>query len=164
MIKMLISTGLMLLLMAGVPVPAYGMNLVSNLHPILGEITTPDFTDKEISDFANAYRSIQSIKQDAEAEMVEAVEAEGLSVEQFNAIVDNQIDNETGELSNTSEAETAQFESAVDSIIAIRQNAELDMESAIQNEGISVERFNQIIDQASQDDALKQQISDQLSQ
>jgi hypothetical protein len=161
MVRMLISAGLMVLLMVGMPFPAYGIGFAPGLHPILGQTTTVDFTDAEISDFASAYRSIQGIKQDAEAEMVKAVEAEGLSIEQFNSIVDNQID-DTGALTNTSEAETTQFEAAVDAIIAIRQSAELDMESAIEKEGISVERFNQIIDQASQDDALKQQISDQL--
>ena len=34
------------------------------------------------------------------------------------------------------------------------------MESAIEKEGISLERFNQMIDQANQDNALKQQISE----
>ena len=37
------------------------------------------------------------------------------------------------------------------------------MQSAIENEGISVDRFNQIINQAAQDDALKQQISEELA-
>jgi hypothetical protein len=163
MVRMLISASLMVLLMVGIPLPAFGMGLAPNLHPMLGQTATTDFTDQEISDFATAYRSIQNIKQDAEADMVKAVEAEGLSVEQFNSIVDNQLDSETGTLSNASEEDTAKFESAVDSIIAIRQSAEIEMEAAIANEGISVERFNQIIDQAAQDDALKQQISDQFT-
>jgi len=162
MVRMLISASLMVLLMVGVPLPAFGMSLTPHLHPILGQTATTDFTDQEISDFASAYRSIQNIKQDAEAEMVKAVEAEGLSVEQFNAIVDNQLDSETGALTDTSEENTTKFESAVDSIIAIRQSAEMEMEAAIAHEGISVERFNQIIDQAAQDEALKQQISDQF--
>lgn len=164
MVRMLISASLMVLLMVGIPFPAYSMGLSPNFHPILSQAMTPDFTDREINDFANAYRSIQTIKQDAEADMVEAVEAEGLSVEQFNTIVDNQLDTEGATLTETSKEEEAQFEAAVDSIIAIRQSAELEMQSAIENEGISVEKFNQIIDQASQDEALKQQISNQLTQ
>ena len=163
MVRMLISAGLMVLLMVGLPLPAHSMVLSPDLQPILGQTATPDFADQEINNFANAYRSIQTIKQDAEAEMVEAVEAEGLSIEKFNTIVDNQVDSETGALTGTSEEETAQFEAAVDSIIAIRQTAELEMQSAIENEGISVDRFNQIINQAAQDDALKQQISEELA-
>lgn len=161
MVRMLMSIGLMVLLMVGMPFPAYSLDLSPRMQPILGQ-TTPDFTDQEVKDFANAYRSIQTIKQDAEAEMIKAVEAEGLSVEQFNSIVDDQLDSTTGTLSGASEEQTTQFEAAVDSIIAIRQSAELDMESAIEKEGISLERFNQMIDQANQDDALKQQISEQL--
>jgi len=87
MVRMLMSIGLMVLLMVGMPFPAYSLDLSPRMQPILGQ-TTPDFTDQEVKDFANAYRSIQTIKQDAEAEMIKAVEAEGLSVEQFNSIVE----------------------------------------------------------------------------
>lgn len=163
MVRMLISAGLMVLLMVGLPLPAHSMVLSPDLQPILGQTASADFSDQEINDFANAYRSIQTIKQGAEAEMVEAVEAEGLSIEKFNTLVDNQVDGETGVLTDTSEEETAQFEAAVDSIIAIRQTAEIEMQSAIENEGISVDRFNQIISRAAQDDALKQQISEELA-
>ena len=163
MVKTLISAGLMVLLMVGSPLPAYGMGLLSaSPQPIVAQAAAPDLTDEEISNFADAYRSIQTIKQDAEADMVDAVESEGLSIEQFNALVDNQI-NEEGALTGVSEEESTQFEAAIDSIIAIRQTAELEMQSAIENQGISVDRFNQIINQASQDETLKQQISEQLA-
>jgi hypothetical protein len=154
----------MALLMVGLPVPAYGMSLPTQLSPILAQTDTLALSDEDISNFADAYRSIQTIKQDAEVEMVEAVEAEGLTVEQFNTIVDSQLNADAGTAAGVSDEENSQFEAAVASIISIRQNAELEMQSAIENQGISVDKFNQIIDQASQDNDLRQQISDELNQ
>lgn len=164
MIKILISAGLAILLMVGISTPAYGLGLPAHSQLVLAEVAEADFTSQEITNFANAYRSIRGIKQDAEAEMVEAVEAEGLSVEEFNTIVDNQINADTGTFDNVTDEQTAQFEAAVESIIAIRQAAEVEMQSVIENEGISVDTFNQIIDQAAQDTDLQQQISERLNQ
>ena len=163
MLKYFISVALIALLMVGLPGPAYGTSLPTQFRPILAQTTSLDLSDEEISNFANAYRSIQTIKQDAEAKMVEAVEDEGLTVEQFNSIVDNQLSSETGTTAEVSDEENTQFEAAVESIIAIRQSAELEMQSVIENEGISVDTFNQIIDQASQNTELQQQISDELN-
>lgn len=163
MVKLLISASLVVLFLVGLPLPARSIGLPTQVSAVLAQAASLNLSQDEVSNFARAYRSIQSIKQDAEADMVEAVEAEGLSVEQFNTIVDHQLDSEIGTLEDASDQETAQFEAAVESIIAIRQTAELEMQSVIENEGISVEKFNQIIDQASQDEALKQQISNELN-
>jgi hypothetical protein len=161
MVRLFISTGLMMLLLVAMPLPTWALPITP--QPTLAQAAALDLTTEDISNFANAYRSIQAIKQDAEADMVAAVEAQGLTVEQFNTIVDNQLNGESGSPSPVAETETAQFEAAVESIITIRQEAEVDMQSAIADEGISVERFNQIIDQASQDTDLQQQISVELN-
>ncbi len=164
MVRFLISAGLMVLLMVGFPIPAHSTNLSAQFSPTLAQAAALDLSDTDISNFTNAYRSIQTIKQDAEAEMVEAVNAEGLTVEQFNAIIDSQLNTSSETATEISDEKSAQFEAAIESIIAIRQSAELEMQSVIENEGISVDQFNQIIDQASQDTALRQQISDELNQ
>jgi hypothetical protein len=131
--------------------------------PLLAQASPLDITAADITNFANAYEAIQTIKQDAENDMVAAVEAEGLTVEQFNTIAQTQLEAEDDVATDVSDEETAQFRTAVEEIIAIRQTAELEMQTAIEAEGLSVEDFNQILAQAEEDTDLQQQIRDELT-
>jgi hypothetical protein len=116
----------------------------------------------EVTNFARAYQSIQGIREEAEADMVKAVESEGLTVERFNAIADSQTAEAADSSSLATQTEERQFAAAIEDIITIRQTAETVMESAIEDTGLSVERFNQILEQSTQDKSLSQRIGDQI--
>ncbi|NJL46386.1 MAG: DUF4168 domain-containing protein [Leptolyngbyaceae cyanobacterium SM2_5_2] len=93
--------------------------------------------------------------------MVKAVESEGLTVEQFNTIADSQTAATDGQTVST-EAEERQFASAIETIIAIRQAAESQMADVIEGSGLSLDRFNQILEQAAGDEGLSQRIGEQI--
>jgi hypothetical protein len=163
MVRILVGTVLMVLLVVGLPVPAWAVSLPLPFQPVLAQATSADWSAADIASFANAYRAIQVIKQEAESEMVEAVQTEGLTVEQFNSIVDSQLSDQAPTARPVPDAESAQFDAAVESIIAIRQTAEVNMQAVIEEKGLSVDTFNQIIDQAANDPDLRQTISEELN-
>ncbi len=116
----------------------------------------------DIVNFAKAYQAVQGIRQGAEADMVKAVESEGLTVEQFNAIAESQTADPTDTPSVSTEAEESQFNAAIEDIITIRQTAESEMAEAIEDTGLSIERFNEILEQSTQDQTLSERIGEQI--
>jgi hypothetical protein len=107
----------------------------------------------------------------AENDMVKAVETEGLSIDRFNAIAETQIDGaaespddmaKIAQRAKFSKQENKQFKTAVDHIIAIRQATENEMELAIEAEGLSIDAFNTLLEQAADDTDLQRQISDAI--
>jgi hypothetical protein len=163
LLKYLACISLICSLVITPPALAAPLALANQGSPLLAQATT-EISAEDITNFANAYEVIQSIKREAEMDMAEAVEAEGLTIEQFNTIAESQLDS-TGDTNvEATEEETQQFRSAVEEIIAIRQAAEVDMQTAIEDEGLTVEEFNQILAQAEQDTDLQQQIREELSE
>ncbi len=114
----------------------------------------------DIKTFAKAYQAIQTIRDGAEADMVAAVEAEGFTVEEFNALADQAL------ADNKPPADTAvaqRFDAAIERIATLRQGAEETMVSAIEKTGMSLDRFNDIMALSDQDADLYQRIGDQIN-
>ena len=125
--------------------------------------------DGDIPIFAKAYQDVQTLRMQAEREMAEAVETEGLTIDRFNAIAETQIESsaqspeeKVAAKAKISKQENKQFKAAVDRIIAIRQSTEDEMEKAIDAAGLSVDTFNTILEQSADDPALQLQISDEI--
>ncbi|WP_187329414.1 DUF4168 domain-containing protein [Halomicronema hongdechloris] len=119
-------------------------------------------SEQQIEQFADAYKAIQTIQEDVQADMIQAVEAEGLTVEEFNTIAQSQQNPEIQ--AEVPPEQIERFSAATEQINAIRTNAREEMESAIQAEGLSVEEFEQILAMAQQDEALRQAINQRLAQ
>ncbi|WOD40499.1 DUF4168 domain-containing protein [Nodosilinea sp. E11] len=128
-------------------------------------------SDDDITTFAKAYQEVQGLRLRAEQEMAQAVEAEGLTIDRFNAIAETQLDGgaqspddiaKVAAKAKISKQETKQFEAAVERIIAIRQSTEGEMEKAIEADGLAIETFNGILEQSADDTALQRKISDEI--
>ncbi len=128
----------------------------SSLH-LLATASVPT---GEVKKFAKAYQSIQTIRDQAEAEMVQAVEAEGFTMEEFNALADKALANNEPP---DDAAVAAKFDSAIEHIATLRQGAEDTMGKAIEATGLSIDRFNEILEQSDQDADLYQRIDDQIN-
>lgn len=155
MLKSLIAgvTMLAMLCLIALPVAAAPVTIAQASSPT--EVSATD-----IERFANAYQSIRETQEEAEAQMIAAVEAEGLSLEEFNALVAAQ---DNPEESQPIPAETAaQFDSAIEQIVAIREDAQSEMEAEILAEGLEIAEFNAILEQAQEDEDLQQQIRSEL--
>ena len=127
--------------------------------------------DDEIAVFAKAYQAVQTLRIRAEGDMAKAVEDEGLTIDRFNAIAETQLDGpaqtdddmaKVAARAKISKADKKKFDAAVERIIAIRQSAEGEMETAIEAEGLSVDSFNSLLEQSADDTDLQRKISDAI--
>lgn len=154
--SLIVSCALLILMLAG-GFPAQA----SPEAALVAQANQEQLSTADIERFANAYKAVQDTQLAAEAEMVAAVEAQGMSVEEFNEIAETQQDQTSDNDAAAAEA-NPQFAAAVEQILAIRQKAETEMVSEIEAEGLEVAQFNQILEQARQDESLQEQIRDQL--
>jgi hypothetical protein len=121
-----------------------------------------EVSESQIDRFVSAYRAIQAIQQSVQAELVAAVEAEGLTVADYNAIAEAQ---ESPEAATTVDAAAAeQFAAAAEQVATLRAEASQEMRTAIEAENLSIPEFEQILAQAQQDPALQQAIAARLAQ
>lgn len=104
---------------------------------------TGEISDQELQQFASAARQIQSINQDVQQEMVNVVQQEGLGIQRFNEIQQAQL-NPNQEVEATRE-ELKQYERSIQQLQTIQSQAQKEMESKIKEEGLTVERYQQIV-------------------
>jgi uncharacterized protein (DUF885 family) len=126
-----------------------------------------EVSEEELQQFAQAYKQIQQIRQDSEVKMVEAVQSEGLSPERFIEISELQQSPQAPQGQETPESpqnaevtaeEQQGFENAKSKILEIREQSESQMEQAIQQEGLDIPRFNEIVAALQQDPSLRDQV------
>lgn len=139
---------------------AVGLQSLPAFTPTLPWIATTSVPAGEVKKFAKAYQGIQTIRDEAEAKMAEAVEGAGFTVEAFNDLAEKAI---TANQPPADAATAATFDGVIERITVLRQEAEETMVKAIEKAGISVDRFNEILDLADQDPDLYQRIGDQIN-
>jgi hypothetical protein len=137
----------------------------------VAEAAASGLGDDEIATFAKAYQAVQTLRIRAEGDMAKAVEDEGLTVDRFNAIAETQLDGpaqtaddmaKVAAKAKISKGDKKKFDAAVERIIAIRQSAEGEMETAIEAEGLSIDSFNRLLEQSADDTDLQRRISDAI--
>ncbi len=120
-----------------------------------------EVTDDQLDQFVSAYEAVQTIQDEIRADMVAAVEAEGLTVDEFNMIA------QAMQTPNSPEVPPQQaepFMAAAEQVAAIQVTAQEEIEAAIEAEDLAVEEFEQILQLAQQDPALQEQINQRLQQ
>ncbi|MFP4298651.1 MAG: DUF4168 domain-containing protein [Spirulinaceae cyanobacterium] len=132
--------------------------------PPMTEAPQANVNEEDLQRFVVAMTQVQTIQQDAESQMLEAVEEQGLTVERFNTLAQVQQNPETQAEVNVSPEEDRQFQQAIQEITTIRQEAENEMEAAVQREGLEVEEFNEIALVVQQNPSLQQQVMEMMQQ
>jgi len=123
-----------------------------------------EVSPETIDQFVAAFKQVQAIRESAQADMAAAVEAEGLTIEEFNAMVEAQQDPDSQASMDLTQQDIESFMAAADRVSTIQQDAQGDIEAAIQDEGLAVEEFNQILALAQQDPQLRQVINQRLDE
>ncbi|MFP4219749.1 MAG: DUF4168 domain-containing protein [Phormidium sp.] len=130
--------------------------------PGMQQAPQADVSEDDLQRFAVAIQQIQEIEQQAQAQMIEVIESQGLTIERFNEIAQSQQDPSMQEQVDVSGEEAEIFDQAVERISGIRQEAEMEMETAVQQEGLDVEEFNLISQAVQQDPSLQQRVMEML--
>lgn len=113
-------------------------------------------SDADLEKFANAYKAMLVINQDAQQRMISAVEAEKLSVERFNEIA--MAHEDPDQAPEASEAEMKLYDAALTSLMKVQREVQEEMESLIVKSGLSVERYQEIALQLQADPELQMRI------
>jgi len=128
------------------------------------ENTSMEVGEEEILSFANAFEDVRRIQNESREKMVQAIEQQGLTIQEYNELLrqQEQADGTDSEVSNLSEEKEAQFQQADTRVNQIEKEAQAEIETAITNEGLQVERFQQIWIAVRQDPELQQQVKNYL--
>lgn len=121
-----------------------------------------EVSDGEIEQFALAFVEIQNIEQKVQPEMVQAVEEEGIEVQRFNEIMNAQQD--PNQEVDASEDELKKFAAANREIEDIQNRAQREMLGKIDEAGLTVERYQEIMNALRNDPKLQQKLQQIVQQ
>ncbi|MFW5656535.1 MAG: DUF4168 domain-containing protein [Bacteroidota bacterium] len=111
----------------------------------LGVFAQPmeEVTDQELKQFASAFLEVQNVDQQAQQNMIDAVEKEGLEVQRYNEIQQAQ-QNPEQEAGTANDEEIKKYESASKEIEKIQGQTQQKMQEKITDEGLTVPRYQEI--------------------
>lgn len=103
---------------------------------------TVEVSDNELTEFANAFKDIQVVTQEAQQAMSEVVQEKGMEVERFSEIHEASL-NPQAEVEVTEE-EQKLHEDITEELQNMQGKFQKKMEDAITKQGLSLERYEQI--------------------
>jgi hypothetical protein len=127
-----------------------------------GEPQAPKVTDAEIEQFASAFQEIQELNQLLQAKMIDALEGAGMEVQRFNQLQQASQNPEADV--EASEEEMAQFGEVSKEMQSMQMEAQSEMQSKIEEQGLDVNRYQQIAMQLQNDTELQQKFQSHLPQ
>lgn len=118
-----------------------------------------NFSDDELKSFVKANESVMAIQMEGEQKMIKAIEDEGLTVNRFHEILEQQRDPQRGTETKTSPEELKSFNDAAE--VILEENAKLEerMTTSIQEEGIDVETYQQIMSAYQQNPSIQNRVN-----
>jgi predicted ribosome quality control (RQC) complex YloA/Tae2 family protein len=108
----------------------------------LPEDLPAEVSENELEHFAQAFREIQVIDQQVQMEMLSTVQEDGIDVDRFNEFLTAQQD--PAQEFDASEEELSKFAAAYQEIEKIQEKALQQMEEAIQESELTMERYQEI--------------------
>ncbi len=116
-----------------------------------------DFSDSELESFANAVVQIMSIQQQGQQQMMAVIEEADMTVQRFNEIT-MQVQEMGVDQVEMSEEEAEVFIILSEEIEQIQINLEDIMIGTIEDEGITIEKYEEIMAAYQQDPELQQRV------
>lgn len=119
-----------------------------------------EITDAELTKFVKALESIQMVTQQAQQEMIGVVQKEGMEIQRFNEIHQAAMNPEV-ELEATPE-EITKHKEIIEQLETMQVNVQQQMEKLITDQGLSLEKYEQIAMKLQSDTQLQQRIQQML--
>lgn len=134
----------------------------------MGQMQEPapevDLSDSEANTFADAAMAAQEIQMSAQKKMIGIIEEEGLDVETYQKIAQSQQMGQTQGAGDVSDEDMEKFERATKSIQDAQTEIQEEVSTAIENEGMEMQRFQEISRAAQQDTLLQRQIREKMQE
>ena len=117
-----------------------------------------DFSDEELKSFLKANEQVMAIQTEAEQKMIKAIEDEGLTLDRFNEILEQQRDPQRG--GETSAEELRSFNKAAELILQENARVEKEMTTSIEQQGIDIDTYKQIMVAYQQNAAIQNRVNE----
>jgi hypothetical protein len=114
-----------------------------------------DISDEELEKFVEIDMQLQPMQQQAQQEMIATVEGKGMEVEKFQEIAQAQ---QQGNTADFTENELQNFTEINEELAEIDNQLQQDMKTKIEEEGVTIERYQQIAMAINQDQGLQQKL------
>lgn len=121
-----------------------------------------DFTNDELVAFVNANEKIIEIEKESEDKMIVAIEEEGLTVDEFNTMV--QIHQDPNKELDATEEEMTAFNNAAQEVVQETQQKQVKIISSIEDEGINAETYQEILISYQQNPEVQEKVNVILSE
>lgn len=118
------------------------------------------FSDEELKGFANAFVQVMSIQQQGQMQMIEKIEENDMTVERFNEIYMQSMEMPLEEIEFSSPEEKESFTAVSEEIEMIQAELEGVLINTIEEEGLSIEKYEEIIAEYQQNPELQQKIQE----
>ncbi len=118
-----------------------------------------EVSDQELESFVAVVEELQEVQRDLAAQSQESVESSEMGVERFQELFQARQSG-TEPATAATDAENEEFDQLVAEIREIQQEFNDVMVQAVQDEGLAVERFNEIAQAIRQDQSLQQRIQE----
>jgi len=115
-----------------------------------------DVSDEEIKKLVDAVSAIQSINQGAQQEMSKKIQDEGMNPRRFQEIQRAQQSQQQN--ANATDEEMKQYQNIMKEMESVQAGLQEDMKNAIEDAGLTMQRYQQIANAAQNDTTLMQRI------
>ncbi|MFD2513846.1 DUF4168 domain-containing protein [Pontibacter locisalis] len=131
--------------------------------PPVQQQTQQNFTDKELKQFADASTRLMDIQRKGEEKMMKILQEEKLDVNKFNEMAQA---HQQGKLTDTQATpqEMTAFNKAAQRMMEMQPELQKEVEVAIQKDGMSLDKYEQIMAAYRQDPALQERLNKMMDQ
>lgn len=135
-------------------------------YPAFSQVPAPtqappvkeDFEENDLNRFLNASQRINVIQMEAQGEMMEIIEKEGLSVDEFNTLAQAQQNPNSTPTTSPDPKTVESFQNAATKINEMQQGLEGEMVKAVEEEGLEVDTYMQIVQAYQQSPKVKENL------
>jgi len=154
-----IATGIMAAVFALFAIPAHAQ---FQMPP--QEAPQIEVSDEELELFIDASMNAQSVQMQSQQEMIAIVDEEGIEVSTYNEIMQAQQMGQSLEDIGVTESDIEKFQRAQEQIQVVEERMERDLAEAVQDEGMEMERFQEINMAIQQDPELQQRAQQMIQE
>ncbi len=141
-----------------------GTSVHAQFEPPAQAQDVSEVTDEELQTFVDASIKAQQIQAEAQMEMIAIVEEEGLEVDTYNRILQGMQTGQSAEQMDVSSSDVEKFEVASSQISEIEEEMEGELIAAIEDEGLELNRFQEIFMAVQTDAGLQQKMQELIQQ
>ncbi len=124
--------------------------------------SSADVSDEEVTLLVNTIHDLEPIEQKTQEKIEEAVEAEDLSFERFQQMMMAMQNPQMADEMDVTDEEMEKIQSLQPTLMEIQGEAEQEMIAKIEENGLTMDRYREIIMGAQQDPELMQRLQSEL--